>query len=536
MQPLYLLKIDEVSNNNKFYKMIPNGSTFEVQYGRVGNSYQTDTYPISKWDAQLKSKLKKGYVDQTHLVQELSQKVKSKEYCDITNTVIAKIVERLQRMAKIAIEENYTISSQQVTKKMIEEAQVILNNLSSSKDIENFNKYLLELFRTIPRKMKRVSENLSVTKNDFSSIVQREQDLLDVMKSQVVQNVTLVNDIESNDTKQTILQALGLEFYEVTEDEKREIKKQLGSSAYRFHQAWKVINTKTQKVFDGFVNKENIKHKKLLFHGSRSENFWSIINNGLLLRPNAIITGKMFGNGLYLSNDADKSLGYTSLGGLGSNNSIVSGTSLVITTTATLEAGNVGVLAIGKDNACTVDGETSEISAVVDSASNTWNKIKEYCNTDGGAANDSATAALWVTVAANQSASGGTITITMGTTTSKSAVANEFSMGANCEGDDGGGAQVTGVDGATDPPSMTISGLVNEGHLFVRTMAFEARDDDITVTTNYTESAVAIANAGSAGASITTEFEFRALTATGDTSDPSKTTDSSNANAYVALK
>lgn len=63
------------------------------------------------------------------------------------------------------------------------------------------------------------------------------------------------------------------------------------------------------------MNKENIKHKKLLFHGSRSENWWSIVNTGLVLRPNAIITGKMFGNGIYLSNDADKSLGYTSLGG-----------------------------------------------------------------------------------------------------------------------------------------------------------------------------------------------------------------------------
>lgn len=37
--------------------------------------------------------------------------------------------------------------------------------------------------------MKKVSENLAVNKNDFSEIVQREQDLLDVMKSQVVQNV-----------------------------------------------------------------------------------------------------------------------------------------------------------------------------------------------------------------------------------------------------------------------------------------------------------------------------------------------------------
>ena len=44
MEPKYLLKIEIGENNNKFYKMIPNGSTFEVQYGRVGNNPQTDSY------------------------------------------------------------------------------------------------------------------------------------------------------------------------------------------------------------------------------------------------------------------------------------------------------------------------------------------------------------------------------------------------------------------------------------------------------------------------------------------------------------
>ena len=52
-----------------------------------------------------------------------------------------------------------------------------------------------------------------------------------------------------------------------------------------------------------------------MFHGSRSENWWSIINSGLVLRPNAIISGKMFGSGIYFAPKARKSLGYTSLEG-----------------------------------------------------------------------------------------------------------------------------------------------------------------------------------------------------------------------------
>jgi len=44
-------------------------------------------------------------------------------------------------------------------------------------------------------------------------------------------------------------------------------------------------------------------------------NFWSILCTGLKLRPNAPITGKMFGHGIYFAPLARKSIGYTSLDG-----------------------------------------------------------------------------------------------------------------------------------------------------------------------------------------------------------------------------
>lgn len=316
MQSKYLVKVESGSNNNKFYRMIPEGVSFRVEYGRIGNSgFQTDTYDISRWDSQLKSKLKKGYIDQTHLVAEVVQSSKSKEYAEIINSSISAIVKRLQQLAKQSIEDNYTISSNKVTKAMIDEAQNIINNIGSSKTVDDFNKYLLDLFRVIPRKMKKVSDNLAISKSDFSEILQNEQDLLDTMKGQVVQKSTLDIDDGVENNKQTILDVMGLEFSDVTKEEEAIIKKQLGSSSHKFYKAWKVINKKTQKSFDKFIKENNISNKKLLFHGSRSENFWSIINGGLVLRPNAVITGKMFGNGIYFSPDADKSLGYTSLSG-----------------------------------------------------------------------------------------------------------------------------------------------------------------------------------------------------------------------------
>jgi len=321
VNPLYLVKVEPGANNNKYYRMIPNGSIFDVQYGRIGTSgYQTASYPMGRWDSTLKSKLKKGYVDQSRLVAEtITKEKKNKEYLDIQNQVIASIVARLQSMARQAIADNYTISSNNVTQVMIDEAQLTLNNLISADDLELFNKTLVELFKIIPRKMKKVKDNLATKVEDFGEIIQKEQDLLDVMRGQVVQqSVESSQDEEESEVKNnfTILDAMGLIFEEITKEEKEMIKKELGEIKDKFYSAWKIVNIKTQEKYDKFVKENDIKDTRLLWHGSRTENWWSIINTGLKIRPtNAVLTGSMFGNGCYFSNSADKSKGYTSLSG-----------------------------------------------------------------------------------------------------------------------------------------------------------------------------------------------------------------------------
>ena len=321
VNPLYLVKVEPGANNNKYYRMIPNGSVFDVQYGRIGTSgYQTTSYPMSKWESTLKSKLKKGYEDQSRLVADtIVKEKKNKEYLDIPNQVIASIVSRLQSMARQAIADNYTISSNKVTQVMIDEAQLTLNNLISSDTIELFNKILVELFKIIPRKMKKVKDNLATKVEDFGEIIQKEQDLLDVMKGQVVQQSVVKEDEDTTENEpinnQTILDVMGLQFEEITEEEKKLIKKTLGSISDKFYQAWKVTSIKTQEKYDTYIKENKIKNTKLLWHGSRNENWWSIINTGLVLRPSAVVTGKMFGYGIYFAPKAQKSLGYTSLHG-----------------------------------------------------------------------------------------------------------------------------------------------------------------------------------------------------------------------------
>lgn len=320
---MYLMMVTADANNNKYYKMIPKGDTFIVEYGRVGSKPQVRSYPIKDWNKKLREKISKGYTDKSELMEDLIQEEKPKEkklYLDIPNKDIQNIVDRLQKMAKQTISANYNITSDKVTQAMVDKAQDILTNLIAIQNVDDFNKLLLELFEVIPRKMHKVAEYLAQTKDDFSKIIQKEQDLLDVMKGQVYQHSvtqsTENEQLEDDAPTMNILEAMGLEFQPVDDLDIIKIKYHLGQDENKFYRAWKVTNKTTQQSFDTYIKDNDNPTTKLLWHGSRNENWWSIINSGLVLRPtNAVITGKMFGYGIYFATKAKKSIGYTSLSG-----------------------------------------------------------------------------------------------------------------------------------------------------------------------------------------------------------------------------
>jgi poly [ADP-ribose] polymerase 2/3/4 len=189
-------------------------------------------------------------------------------------------------------------------------------------DIQLFNQQLLDLFKVIPRKMANVKENLLIAaptnKSEIESIkaqIVNEQVTLDVMRSQVEINEKQAENAQNQ--SMDLLQMLGLQI-ETVEDSKVEklIKLMMGGQSSRFVEAYQVKSNHTQNQFDKWMDKAENKKTQLLWHGSRNENWLSILKSGLVLRPaNAIITGKMFGYGVYFANEFSKSLNYSSLCG-----------------------------------------------------------------------------------------------------------------------------------------------------------------------------------------------------------------------------
>lgn len=333
----YLILVDPNNNgvdSNKFYKMAGNGDdTFTVEYGRVGAAPQTKTYPMSKWNSTLSSKLKKGYVDRSDLMQEViaDSKVEDKsngvdEFGLVQNLSVREIVKRLWDYANKTIQSAYSVRAEAVTQAMIDAAQEKIDYIAANYknwSVEEFNKNLNELFIIVPRKMKRVSDCLVSDSSEYDKKLSEEQSLLDTMAGQVYKPKAKIADADSEiKASESILQKMGITMEEATKEDIAKIKKAMGDSAGKFYKAWRVTNLETEKNYQKFTSENNIGNVKLLCHGSRNQNWFNILKMGLKIRPaGAIATGSMFGLGIYWSNPEKykggvaKSIGYTSLGG-----------------------------------------------------------------------------------------------------------------------------------------------------------------------------------------------------------------------------
>lgn len=301
-------------NNNKFYNMKSNDdNSFTVTYGRIGEKEVLKTYPMRDWNKKYNEKIKKGYKD----VTEISQEMPDVSFKDVSDKDIMKLLNALQNYSKQSIKNNYNVTSKQVTQIQIDTAQEILNKISSiinnSYNVNNINDKLTELYSTIPRKMGKVQNFLlnpldSIQK--AKAILEREQDSIDTLKGQVSLNVDNKQDI-------TLEEALGITVSKVKDDAViLQIKDLMKDEKDKFINAYEIIHKDSRDKFEQQKTK-SVKHwTKLLWHGSRNENWLNILKTGLMIRPScAVITGAMFGYGLYFADKCRKSVGYTSLSG-----------------------------------------------------------------------------------------------------------------------------------------------------------------------------------------------------------------------------
>lgn len=304
---------------DKDYFKVTEGDTMV----RWNNQKKIKKYSMALWDEMYATYIRMGYKlydtqkrKRINIKQEGSV-LNGKTYEPIKDVEARTIVERLLNYASQMIAENYNKTIADVPDSAFNKARKILDYLTANYESltnDEFNSFLDKLFAVLPRRIDVRAKYIAgknATATDRGSIVETEIDRLNVLHSMLRGgNVSLVG-------KETILEAYGIELRPFTEDEKKEALKLLKGQANRFINGWRVINKQTETAFDQFCKEENLyvgNGIDYLFHGSKSENWWSILSNGLTISPTGVaITGKAYGHGTYFAPDAIKSLGYTSV-------------------------------------------------------------------------------------------------------------------------------------------------------------------------------------------------------------------------------
>ncbi len=311
--------VDADCNNNKEYEMTQISNTlFESSWGRIKGTKMKKTYSMSMWDKIRQEKLNKGYTDVTRLVSVIKEQ---ERYACIPDETVRKLVDELLRAANTHVRNTYNVDKKNVTSLMVSEAQKHIDNMNefaNQKDCFMFNKEFQQLLLVIPQKIKNVADVMAKNQNDMPRICIQQQATLDVLKSLIGNGETRSKQKEKTNENLTILDAFGIEIRPCTDKEISKIKEKLTKeSDSLLEAAFRIEQKDLESRYRNYKSNHDIKRtdEHFFWHGTRTENVWSIMKNGMVLNPKAVITGKMFGYGLYFAPRAKKSINYTSLEG-----------------------------------------------------------------------------------------------------------------------------------------------------------------------------------------------------------------------------
>ena len=336
------------AQSNKVYIMEElSDGRIKCEYGRVGKALVTVYKQSREWTKVYGNKVSKtkGYTDVTDMVTEThvddsgdtkTASTKGGTLKDIACKKTKSLFDDLMAFANKSIQKNYKVTQESVTEAQVDAAQEIITEavktLKKGSDVKAVNDLLMKLYTVIPRKMNDVRDhiiNSTDKKSDLDlakELLTNEQDTLDTMSGQVqlLKQQREANAKADEDTTDgvvaadlSILDQMGLTAVEETDkDAIALVTKLMGPNANQIKKIIKVTNNKTQGSFDRNLKKAKNKKRRFYWHGSRNENWFNIIQTGLMIRPSgAIHTGSMFGDGIYFADKAQKSIGYSSFNG-----------------------------------------------------------------------------------------------------------------------------------------------------------------------------------------------------------------------------
>lgn len=347
-------ELDE--NSNKFWHITQDGSDVTTVWGRVGEAGQTKvkSFP-SSYEAEdfyakkIHEKERKGYTIQRTVgaaptrVTNTNLGAIARKQIEHTEPETAKLIEFLVTRNIHAIEGATNIRYNETTGQLTTPLGVVtLEGLTEADDLlkqmesyiegkrhlsPGFTRIVNQYMRIVPQNIGR--QRVSATEI-FGSIekLKSQKVLLDTLRSVISDaDDKLVTDAPVVfRTKLSMVDAKDPEFKRINDKFQKSMNRNHTSSRMTLKKVWKIEIAGAETAFetDG-VKVGNIRE---LWHGTKDANLLSILKGGYAIPRNGgtmRITGRMFGDGVYFSDQSTKSLNYATSfwGGGGSQRSFM---------------------------------------------------------------------------------------------------------------------------------------------------------------------------------------------------------------------
>lgn len=340
-----LVMTNAEGNNNKFYEMkMEDNDEVIIRYGRVGANGATESKGFGEdiFEKVKASKVKKGYKPVDVVVNEGGRPTSSSggSLAEIAKRDVAggdaRLSALLDRLAQINRFQLLAASGGQIdivdgevktalgvliSLDAIGKAKADLQELATYVNANDFSSSYVNLLQEYLTKIpQKVSHKRGWDQTFFTehTTLTSQYDLLDQLENSVKNS----KPVEVTDEQEEIARVFGYSL-EVVEDgaDFEKLRKFYNATLQRMHvssskklvRVYRMQNDDKSKLYE--ATKARLGNEQMLWHGTRACNVLSILKGGLIIPPttggNFTIAGRMFGNGVYFSDQSSKSLNYS---------------------------------------------------------------------------------------------------------------------------------------------------------------------------------------------------------------------------------
>jgi poly [ADP-ribose] polymerase len=346
-----LLMSNATENNNKFYEVkLEDDDSVIARYGRVGAQgvVENKGYGESTFDSVIAKKKKKGYrevdiltTNNVATTSTASSPVHT-SLVEVAKRDIAKhnpeLNQLLERLAKINKFQLLAASGGQidivdgvvrtplglVTLNSVKTAQDKLVSLehfikTSHSDDKGYISTLEDYLTLVPQKIPAKRGWHTAFFTEFTSF-QKQNELLEQLENSIISNSAAPPTPVTDKKDAEVKRVFGYSLDKVSDrDVFKRVEKYYTSNINRGHACshlklknlFVITNDDKKARYHRMLGK--VGNEKQLWHGTRAHNVLSILKAGLIIPTSSggyTITGRMFGDGVYFSDQSSKSLNY----------------------------------------------------------------------------------------------------------------------------------------------------------------------------------------------------------------------------------